>query len=102
MNCTAVYLTIGMGLESPPIRRGCRARKVWRYLQRIGRLEAKGRAMSNLTQLQSCEIGGAVGDTMEHLECLGIEFDDYGRWRDRLGKLPRMTESVGFLGLQIH
>lgn len=89
---TTCHLLVGIGLESPPIRTGSRARKVWRYLRRIDRIEARARAIPNLIMVRSMEYGGCVLDTMEHLEALGIEFDDWGNCRDRTGNLNRLCQ----------
>lgn len=86
---TACYLTIGLGLSSPPIRRGCRAQKVWRYLHRIERLERYD--TRKMIMVRALEVGGCIADTMGHLEAMDIEFDDYGRWRDCWGDLPRLA-----------
>lgn len=86
------HLTVGLGLESPPIRKGSDARKAWRYFRRIDRIEARSRAIPNLTIIRSMEYGGCVLDTMDHLLALGIEFDECGNWRDRTGHLKRLCQ----------
>ena len=73
---------MGLGLSSPPIRKGDRAAKIWRYNRRIDRLQAMAQRTPRLTLVKSSEIGGCVLDTMEHLEALGIEFDEYGNATD--------------------
>ena len=56
------HITVGIGLESPPIRNGSRAQKVWRYLRRIDRIEARARAILNLIMVRSMEYGGCDRD----------------------------------------
>lgn len=86
------HVTVGMGLESPLIRKGSRARKAYRYFRRIDRIEARAKANPNLTMIRSVEYGDCVLTTMEHLEAIGIEFDDCGNWRDRQGGLEWLCQ----------
>lgn len=86
------HITVGIGLESPPIYKGCRARKAWRYFRRMDRIEARARAIPNLIMIRSMEYGGCVMDTMDHLEDLDIYLDDCGNWRDRTGQLTKLCQ----------
>jgi hypothetical protein len=72
--------------ESPEIKRGSRAQKIWKYQYRLNRLDryAKARhaANPNLTMVQSMQIGALFCDTFEHMEALGVVVDDDGNLTD--------------------
>ena len=96
-------LTMGLPLESPAIRRGCRARRVWRYFYRMDRIEASSKKAGNarrLTMSESMSYGAAIVDTMEHLYDEGVDFiepdDDYTAcfWKDTEGRLDSMLRRI--------
>ena len=93
-------LTVGLPLESPRIRRGCRARRVWRYFHRMDRIDRLAKATPQPTFAASMSFGAAALDTMEHLESEGIDFiepdDDYTAcfWEDTEGRLDSMLKRI--------
>ena len=92
-------LTMGLPLESPPIRRGCRAMRVWQYFHRMNRLERLSNAMPQKTMAASMSFSDAFMETMEHLESDGIGLiqgeDQYGSfWYDYCGGLNRMLRRI--------
>ena len=92
-------LTMGLPLESPPIRKGCRARRVWLYFHRMDRIDRLAKATPQPTFAASMSFGAAALDTMEHLEVEGIGFmepDDYTAcfWHDLKGELNGMLKRI--------
>lgn len=87
-----IHINVSPRWESPPIRRGSREQRFWKYQQRMDRFyrlreryEAdKGRPMM---MHESLWIGGLYMDTLEHIEALGYEFeeDEFGEptWKKR-------------------
>lgn len=85
-----IHLLVSPRWESPPITKGSRAQRFWKYQQRMTRFDRlkqryeaeKGRPM---LMIESLWIGDLFMDTFKHIEALGYEFeeDDFGKptWR---------------------
>ena len=77
MSKSDIFLTIGMPWSSPLIR-GDRPRQLWGYRHRLRRICDRAAADKSKSWGQHFAYSEVVMTTMERLESLGVEFDDYG------------------------
>lgn len=73
-------------LESKPIKSGSRARKIWKYISRIERLENRFKMQKVLVLIF------AISDTLDYLEELGVNFrrdrdGEFGYYWDEIKKM---------------
>jgi hypothetical protein len=77
MSKQGIYLTIGLPWSSPPIR-GDRPRQLWGYRHRLRRICDRAAADTGKSWASHFAYSEVVSTTMERLESLGVQFDDYG------------------------
>jgi hypothetical protein len=81
MTATLIHISIAPAWESPPIRKGSREQRFWKYQQRMERFDRlkdnyekqKGR---KLLMNESLWFGGLYMDTFDHIEALGHEMTE--------------------------